>query len=93
MQAYSEMRSFIDWDFFKKPVVVRQIQENDNLPTGEKEILIQRDSEYNLQAHLLFNDYNFLNKYFQNRNNGVIGSIVEGFQIKGFTSEYFDRHY
>lgn len=88
MFPYPEMISFVDWDYLQDPITVNLLDNNSHLPTGEKQLILQRDSDYNLRGLLTFRDPDYLNHYLSRKNDDVvIGKIHEGFQIKCKTND------
>ena len=75
--AYSDFISFIDWDFLKSPLSITKIVDSTYLPQGEKEIVLERDAEYNLKGTLKFQD----TKFFPDRQDNIAGKIYDGFDL------------
>jgi hypothetical protein len=82
--VYSDIISFIDWDFFKSPSSIAKVSDIASFPEGEKEIVLQRDDEYNLTGKLYFQDKTFFQKIHDERNKeNVAGKVYDGFDVIG----------
>lgn len=70
----------LEWEFMNKPISITSVSEHENLPKGQKKIVIDRDEEYSLRAVLYFEDTDYI---FARKSADAPGSYVETFEITG----------
>jgi hypothetical protein len=86
MVHYPEFTSFIDWELLKSPLEICTIKDSPHILQGEQQVIVERDSEYNLKGTLFSKNTNILN--LLPRNNQPAGSIYHGFQVQGTTKDH-----
>lgn len=69
----------LEWEVLNKSINITSVIDQPNLPKGKKEILIERDEEYNLKAIMYFKDPNF--KLDTKLLSGTLGSFEKTYDI------------
>lgn len=70
---------YLEWEVLRKRITVSKVDDREELPKGQKKIVVDRDEDYNLRATLHFKDPTFMNTYKPE----VAGSFSETFDIHG----------
>jgi hypothetical protein len=71
---------YLEWEVLREPVTITEVEDETELPKGQKRIVIDRDDNYNLRATLSFNSH--LGDDLP-KPSAVVGSFPEEFDIQG----------
>lgn len=72
---------YLEWEVLRKPITISEVEDRKELPKGKKNIMIDRDEDYNLRATLYFEDSDFLGR--RGETSPAAGSFLERFDIQG----------
>jgi len=81
---------WLEWEVLREPITIPNVDDAEELPEGNKKIVITRDEHHNLQAVLsMKGDCEFFRKETKNT---VPGSFIELFEISG-SDQYESERY
>lgn len=76
---------YLEWEILHEPITISKVDDEAELPKGQKKIMINRDEDYNLRATLHVEDSSFKGDF--PRSSTATGGFAETFDIHG---SYFD---
>jgi hypothetical protein len=79
---------YLEWELMDKTISITNVDDQENLPKGNKRIEIVRDEDYNLKAVLYFEERDF----FRHKREAEAGTVVSTFAISGSDFEKI-HHY